>query len=312
MEYTITAPSRLHLGIFDVGGKEGQSFGAVGIALKKPRFTLSVRSSENFVSNNLKDYRIDEFTKRFSRCYNIGSKAEFSICEEIPAHSGLGSGTQLALSVATLLAELNGVKGTVSDLAKAMGRGRRSRVGTKIFENGGFVFDPGRNGKVQNFKVPLNWRFILVNPRIEKGVSGAIEDSFFSSLKSDNGFSSQVTEIVLSKMIPSLKTSDIILFGESLTELDVLVGEYFRLAQKGTFRHPEINEIIKKLKALGCYGVGQSSWGPTVYGLTILGEAENVLLKTRDFLQTRRLGGEVWVSEVQNFGAQIVKKNRIN
>jgi predicted sugar kinase len=55
-------------------------------------------------------------------------------------------------------------------------------------------------------------------------------------------------------------------FGENLTRLQEIVGAMFSQAQGGVFQ-PESAPLIKKLKEIGAEGVGQSSWGPTVYSL---------------------------------------------
>ena len=67
-----------------------------------------------------------------------------NVKEAIPAHVGLGSGTQLSLAVAVALAKLFNVKASIQELTFAMDRARRTGVGTAIFETGGFVVDGGK------------------------------------------------------------------------------------------------------------------------------------------------------------------------
>src|SRR5512137_2926528 len=61
----------------------------------------------------------------------------------IPAHVGLGSGTQLALAVGTALAQLGGLKLSVTELSSIMKRGVHSGIGIATFQHGGFVVDGG-------------------------------------------------------------------------------------------------------------------------------------------------------------------------
>ena len=72
---------------------------------------------------------------------------EINVVQAIPAHIGLGSGTQFSLAIATALASLLDVEATIPELAVAMGRARRTAVGTSIFEWGGFVVDGGKSLK---------------------------------------------------------------------------------------------------------------------------------------------------------------------
>ncbi len=55
----------------------------------------------------------------------------------MPAHAGLGSGTQLALAVATAMRRLHGIARTCAGDAARLGRGARSGIGIGLFEQGG-------------------------------------------------------------------------------------------------------------------------------------------------------------------------------
>ncbi|MEM0228182.1 MAG: hypothetical protein QXJ22_05335, partial [Ignisphaera sp.] len=56
-------------------------------------------------------------------------------------------------------------------------------------------------------------------------------------------------------------------FGKALTKLQVIVGEYFSKFQGGIYCCREAEEIVRILLDAGVHGAGQSSWGPTVYGI---------------------------------------------
>jgi predicted sugar kinase len=55
-------------------------------------------------------------------------------------------------------------------------------------------------------------------------------------------------------------------FGLALEEIQDRVGRAFAPAQHGLFAHPVSAEIVSFLRTAGLHGVGQSSWGPTLYG----------------------------------------------
>jgi len=98
---------------------------------------------------------------------------------------------------------------------------------------------------------------------------------------------------------------DIKSFGEALTRIQVVVGDCFAEVQGGTFSSMEAAETINFMKTYGAYGVGQSSWGPAVYGL-VNGDAQAKQLqeKVKDFLNENGVG-QVFVASANNTGATI-------
>ncbi len=56
------------------------------------------------------------------------------------------------------------------------------------------------------------------------------------------------------------------LFGAALTELESEVARIFGPAQGGPYAHPRLAEIASIMSRHGLVGVGQSSWGPSLYG----------------------------------------------
>jgi predicted sugar kinase len=56
-------------------------------------------------------------------------------------------------------------------------------------------------------------------------------------------------------------------FGDAVHEFNRRAGEPFAAAQGGAYASPAIAELIVELRALGIRGVGQSSWGPTVFAM---------------------------------------------
>ncbi|HEX6094244.1 MAG TPA: GHMP kinase, partial [Dongiaceae bacterium] len=56
-------------------------------------------------------------------------------------------------------------------------------------------------------------------------------------------------------------------FGQSITEIQQSVGDYFAPAQGGRFMSRVVEDAITWLGAHGAVAMGQSSWGPTGFGL---------------------------------------------
>jgi beta-RFAP synthase len=221
--------------------------------------------------------RAIEFARRFLSCHQLPGGAHVRIDRAIPAHSGLGSGTQLALSVARALAELHGVSATAPELARAVGRAQRSAVGTWTFAGGGLVVEGGRLDAERDRPGPLltrlpfphSWRCVLVLPNAQPGVSGAREAEAFAALPvPPDRDAARVAHLVLMAMLPALVEDDVDRFGAALTEVQEINGRWFAPAQGGPFAQGVPTAVIRFMRARGVPGVGQSSWGPAVYAIT--------------------------------------------
>jgi predicted sugar kinase len=106
-------------------------------------------------------------------------------------------------------------------------------------------------------------------------------------------------------LLPALKEKDIKTFGGALTQIQNIVGDCFASAQGGRFSSSPSGECTEYMLKHGAFGVGQSSWGPTVYGL-VEGEkaAEKLSLEVQGFLQ-KSSGGQVFLTTANNRGAYI-------
>ena len=70
----------------------------------------------------------------------------------------------------------------------------------------------------------------------------------------------------MTALLPGLLAGDIDEFGVALTEIQREMGSIFAAQQGGVF-HPRAAPLVDALQTLGVGAVGQSSWGPTVYGI---------------------------------------------
>jgi beta-ribofuranosylaminobenzene 5'-phosphate synthase len=250
--------------------------------------------------------------KRFLETYNLKPNARIQVKQAIPEHVGLGSGTQLALAIATALAKLFDVSASVKELAEAMGRGQRTSIGTTVFEQGGFLVDGGKSTSQKSFPTtifrqpfPHDWSFVVAIPSINKGLAKSEEISAFKTLSpmkaEDAG---KMCRLIMMKLLPALVERDIKSFGEALTQIQITIGEHFAEVQGGTYSSQTVTEGIALLQRLGAYGVGQSSWGPAFYGVTRKEKAKEIELKVKAFLK-KGVGGQVFVAKANNRGAYI-------
>src|SRR5881397_3364482 len=96
----VEAPARLHFGVLDLRGDLGRRFGGIGAAVPAPSLLLEARRAAELKAEGPDAARALEFARRFARHHGLDLRLHFCLHRYIPTHSGLGSGTQLALAVA--------------------------------------------------------------------------------------------------------------------------------------------------------------------------------------------------------------------
>jgi len=296
----------------------GRFFGGLGVAVDTPNFVLEAEKSETFSVTGNKSERTAHFAKQFLETYNLTSNIKIHVKQVITEHIGLGSGTQLALAVASALAKLFDVKVSLQELSLSMGRMKRTGVGTAVFGQGGFVVDGGKqtkNGTVVPeslppliFRQPFpeNWKFVVALPDVKKGLAKTEEKTAFANAPPMPAqVVGTVCRLIMMKLLPALVDLDIKSFGEALTRIQVVVGDCFADVQGGTFSSLEATQTINFMKTNGAYGVGQSSWGPAVYGLVNgNSQAKQLQHEVTNFLNNNG-GGQVFVANPNNTGATI-------
>lgn len=311
--------------MIDLEGSMGRRFGSIGLALDQPRIVLEVSPSHRLRIEGNEEGRIEGFAKRFLERYRVRGGARIVLKETIPPHVGLGSGTQLALAVASSLAKLFAIETSVRELASVMGRGQRSGIGVAAFESGGFIADGGKaldpkpqtpDPKLLNSPPPIvfhhpfpeDWIFVVVTPETNRGLSGEREEEAFRRLKAPPSKEvGTLCRLLVMKMLPALIEKDPISFGSALTEIQKIVGRWFRAVQGGTYANQLLTGILKQMARSGAVGVGQSSWGPTVYGLACGREkAEALEDDVRRYIKRKKIEASIFQAQANNHGAQIL------
>lgn len=271
---TVTAPARLHLGFIDPEGSLGRRFGSLGVAINEPRLMLEARTAPTVHVEGDAHARVEPLLRDLLQHFALDQGVSIRCRETIPAHVGFGSGTQLSLAVATAVARLFRLDLTLAELARLTGRGKRSGIGVSVFAHGGFVLDSG-SGDVSGAPTvlfrhpfPKEWRFVVVVPGFKETLHGTVEEEAFQQLAAPpQAEIGHVCRLILMQLLPSLIEKDVHLFGQALTAIQRTVGGWFASIQGGTYATESAGQILELMKAEGAAGVGQSSWGPTVYGL---------------------------------------------
>jgi beta-RFAP synthase len=222
---------------------------------------------------------------------NLG--AQLVVHRAIPSHVGLGSGTQLGLAVGRALAELAGLPTDALDLARAVARGKRSAIGTWAFSLGGFIVEGGRRigsddiaPLLGRFAIPERWHCVVAVPHGPRGLSGEAEAQAFDRLPPPPEREvERVSHLVLMQLLPALVEDDLPSFGQALSSVQQITGSWFAQQQGGVFAPGPSGELVRKMSGWGAAGVGQSSWGPAVYGLVgSQQEAHQLAEQVRRFL----------------------------
>ena len=294
----IVAPSRLHFGLFNLPnpdherwpGIDGQpglpirQFGGVGLMVDRPGLTVRVEPSNDWHSQGPHAARALEFARLFM---GNDSRRWAIVVEDAPLeHAGLGVGTQLALSVAKALAvEIGHDDWPATELAGRVGRGERSAIGIHGFDRGGLIVEGGKTAGeavsplVGRFDFPEEWGIVLASPEPASGWHGIREREALASLGPSPAETAILCRLVLMNLLPALASRDFDAFGEALFEFNARVGDVFAPVQGGRYSSPAVASCIEGLRALGVKGVGQSSWGPTVFAIVKREVAEDIAKK---------------------------------
>src|SRR5262245_56161758 len=112
---TVLAPGRLHLGFLDPAGSLGRRFGSVGLVIEgfQTRIALGTAGQDSVAAASPE---AGAEMERAAACLQTlreqsGRHAplRLELLEVLPPHTGLGSGTQLALAVGRAFAGLHGL-----------------------------------------------------------------------------------------------------------------------------------------------------------------------------------------------------------
>jgi beta-RFAP synthase len=307
---TVSAPARLHLGFLDMNGGLGRSFGSLGLAIDRPVTRLSIRRAARSGVEGPEAERVLRHLDRMIHHLGLGPNYRVTVEEVIPAHAGLGSGTKLALALASALRQLEDLALDPSADAVVLRRGARSGLGVGLFEQGGFIVDGGRGERTSSPPViarlafPPEWRVILVRDPRAEGLHGETETDAFADLRPFAASAAgEICRLVLIKILPALAERDLASFGAAISRVQEIVGDYFAPVQGGAaFANAAVAQAVEALKAEGATGIGQSSWGPTGFAFAPSArEAERLHGAVREKLAASGL--DVMICKGLNHGA---------
>ncbi|MGH1418156.1 MAG: beta-ribofuranosylaminobenzene 5'-phosphate synthase family protein [Hyphomicrobiaceae bacterium] len=316
----VVAPARLHMGFLDLSSAFGRKFGGIGLSLEKPCTQISVQKSTKteVIGRQQETRRITQTIAKLRPLLGLENNYRVHVEDLIPAHSGLGSGTQLAITLAKAIVQLENQDYSATELAIMLNRGGRSAIGIAAFDRGGFIVEGGRGPLskappiLMQTNFPENWRVLLVLDPHSKGVYGSNEQHAFATLPPlPEADFARICHLVLMQLMPGLIERDISAFGQAVTEIQSIVGRQFSVAQNGSpWTNPKVGALIERLQEAGAVGIGQSSWGPTGFAFAPSTSEANSLYYT--FVEDAKSEGlELFVVAGRNDGARIVTKQAV-
>lgn len=288
----VTAPSRLHFGLFHVPaagfthwpGADGErglpvrAFGGVGLMTDRPGVVVTVRPADAWQVEGPLASRAQAAALRFVTSLPEPDRRPFQVLvEQCPAeHVGLGVGTSLALALARALAVETGHPDlSAAELARRVGRGERSAVGVHGFDRGGLIAEAGKlpgedvSPVVARVDLPADWRVVLFTPDGGSRWHGDGERRAFAAAAREPrpATTEALARIALLGILPGAVGGDLDAFGDAVYEFNRRAAEPFVAAQGASYATPQIADLVGSLRRLGVRGVGQSSWGPTVFAV---------------------------------------------
>ncbi|HEY1997963.1 beta-ribofuranosylaminobenzene 5'-phosphate synthase family protein [Paraburkholderia sp.] len=291
----VDAPARLHLGFLDPNASLGRAFGSLGVVIDGPATSIEARLAEreqiDGAASEAEHERIALCLARLQAAFGAAPLA-IRVNHTPRAHSGLGSGTQLALAVGTAFVRLLGHHASSAELASLLGRGARSGIGILGFDAGGLLVDGGSAGALHSSVPPLlarqpfpeSWRVLLVSDNSREGLHGAEERRGLAALEPfPQKLAAHLCHLVLMKILPGAAERNIVPFAHGVTEMQQTIGEYFAPVQGGVFASPEVERALRAVAAQCTAGIGQTSWGPTGFAIVANArEAESALATARE------------------------------
>jgi beta-ribofuranosylaminobenzene 5'-phosphate synthase len=284
--------ARLHMGFFDLHGGLGRQFGSIGLSIDAPKLAIKVTKADAFSlhlpkkslvapsqNGGVAEPLIETLARRIHNLMSVldcPQPVVVEIASLIPTHTGLGSGTQLALSIGMALNTLFDQEFNLSTIAHKTGRGNRSGIGIAAFEQGGLLIDGGRSHNVPNetppilarYIFPKAWSVLLIEDSAQAGIHGEAELHAFKTLPAfSEDLAAHLCRHVLMQTMPAMMAEDLVTFGASIHALQAHVGDYFAPAQGGRYASRAVGKVLEYLLANDAPCVGQSSWGPTGFAV---------------------------------------------
>jgi beta-RFAP synthase len=293
---SVCAAGRIHLGFLDPSATLGRRFGSLGLVVERFQTEVSIAPAArdtwqaDSAAAEAQLERAVAHVQRLRERSGRSAPLALRLHGVLPAHAGLGSGTQLALALGRAFARHHGLDVPTPTLAAWLGRGKRSGIGIAGFDQGGLLVDggPGADGApaplLARLPLPEAWRIVVVlDPRLQ-GLSGVQEAGAIAALPPfAQSAAADLCHQVLMRVLPGAASAEFAPFAAGLNRVQQLIGEHFAPAQGGSpWTSASVGRLLQWMRAQAGddAAVGQSSWGPTGFAIVPAAAAAQRLLDT--------------------------------
>ena len=272
----VEASARLHFGVLDLRGTRGRWFGGIGASASTPTLLVSASRAETLAVEGEDALRATEFARQFLAHHRHCVRRLCCVCTVRCRHTpgwararssrwrwpGLWPNCTASIAMrASWHAPwaARGARPSAPGHSRAAGsssKGAGVRIATSAVHSS------------RGFRFRRRWRCVVAVPDGAPGISGAEESEAFAQLPQPAERDvERVAHLVLMALLPALADADLDTFGRALSEIQEITGRWFAPAQGGTFAPGASRDLVHRLTEWGASGVGQSSWGPSVYGI---------------------------------------------
>lgn len=332
MRVVITSPSRIHLSLIDLNGALGRIDGGIGFGLSKPNIivelTDEVQSKDRIIIQSNEEFKplVENIIRDFEKAYHVQfDRLKIEVLSMYKPHIGLGSKTQLLLSVAKGLCVLKNIDCSAYELCKLVKRGGTSGIGYSVFEQGGFILDAGHSfGQTKEkqtflpssasnappaltllrYELPQSWKVLLITLNVPSEAYDKEEINIFQKycpipLEDVR----EICHIILVKVLPSILTKNLDEFCSGVQAIQKIGFKKIEIS----LVHPKVQELIDYSLQIGAKCAVLSSFGPTV---AIIEENSQKITELVEKIRDRFKHYEpaISLSEINNEGVKIEKK----
>ncbi len=308
-----------------MNGSLGRVDGGIGLAIQHPPTIIeAVAASGIHVPAGLEtslQERLAAGMETVCRHLQVPG-VDIRILQMPPAHSGFGSATQILVGAAKTVALLAGKSASSAQLARLVGRGGTSGIGTAAVDGGGFILDGGhgfRRGPdskqdyapssasrtsppppvLLQIPFPREWELLICYTR-GLDISGKREIALFADeCPVPDEHVAIMSRILLTRILPAILERDLETF---CTGIETYQQYGFKVAEIQS-QTASVRAIMAFLRAQGAQGVGMSSWGPVVFAF---GQNLGGLQAKVQAWLDRHEGGEVFVTQADNAGHRVL------
>jgi beta-RFAP synthase len=281
-------------------------YGGLGLMLDEPGWVLRFGSDLSLRKTELAHEAISaDIAARIEKVRDLlrqqtgqDFSAPIDVLRTLPMHSGLGAGTQLATAVAVGLSLWSRMTSepNIDELVRNSGRGKRSGIGLYGFLHGGLILDEGHSQepvraiRATSVNVNRDWRVVLFTPDQSDAVTGGFESSLLERLgQIPNSNRGRMFELAKRSLELANQIGGFVEFTSALQEYVDAAGQLFAAGQGGMYNGESVSHAVELAKESGLKAIGQSSWGPTVFGFSEnQADAEQIAAKLTEMRPNER------------------------